>query len=197
MNKAERTRHTIIIKSAVQFNKKGYESTSLSDLQKITGFSKGAIYDNFSNKNDLALAAFEYNSDLTYSRIKAAMQQQPTAKAALLAFAAFYPQNWEKLSERGGCPMLNAAVEADDHLDFLVINVRRSMNRAMMLLQHTIERGQQDGEFDIMPSAEKYAAVIFTAVEGGILLAKAMNDPKYLGLVNERIAMIVERELTK
>lgn len=195
MSKAEQTRQFIIEKSAPLFNIKGYDSTSLSDVQDATGLTKGAIYGNFSDKNELAVAAFEYNSSATYSRIKAAMDEQTTAYNALLAYTNYYIQNWQGLFKRGGCPMLNAAVEADDHLDFLRNSVRKSMSRVMKNLRLTIEKGQQQKEFKKTVSAENYAAVIFTIIEGGILLAKAMNNPEYLQIATDRINLIINCEL--
>ena len=195
MGKAEETRQYIIEKSAEVFNIKGYDSTSLTDLQTAIGLTKGAIYGNFATKNELAIAAFEHNASFIYSRIKTVVDEQPSAEAALLAVADYYQKNWRKLFERGGCPMLNAAVEADDHLDYLKKSVRHSMNRIMTLLQSTIKRGQTNGEFNTAISPEKYAAIMFTIVEGGILLAKTMNDPKYLNLIKERIDLIIDQEL--
>lgn len=195
MGKAEETRQYIIEKSAEVFNIKGYDSTSLTDLQTAIGLTKGAIYGNFATKNELAVAAFEYNTSVIYSKLKTIVEEQTTAKASLLAFAEYYSKNWRKLFERGGCPMLNAAVEADDHLDYLKKSVRHSMNRVMNLLQTLIKKGQNEGEFNPNLSSEKYAATIFTIVEGGILLAKTMNDPKFLNLIKERMEVIIEQEL--
>lgn len=195
MGKAEETRQYIIEKSAEVFNIKGYDSTSLTDLQTAIGLTKGAIYGNFATKNELAVAAFEYNASFVFSRIKAVAEEQPSAKEALLAVAEYYSKNWRKLFERGGCPMLNAAVEADDHLDYLKKSVRHSMNRVMNLLQTIIKRGQNEGEFNPNCSPEKYATIMFTIVEGGILLAKTMNDPRFLNLIKERIEVIIEHEL--
>jgi len=50
MGKAEQTRRMIIEKAAPIFNKKGYLGTSISDLTKSTGLTKGAIYGNFKDK---------------------------------------------------------------------------------------------------------------------------------------------------
>ncbi len=58
MSKSEQTRQFIIGKAATLFNIKGYDSTSLSDVQDATGLTKGAIYGHFTDKNELALAAF-------------------------------------------------------------------------------------------------------------------------------------------
>ena len=62
--KAEQTTRFIISTVAPIFNKNGYYGTSMSDITAATGLTKGAIYGNFKNKEDLAFAAFEFNVDL-------------------------------------------------------------------------------------------------------------------------------------
>lgn len=196
MSKAEKTRQFIIETTAPLFNKKGYENTSLSDVQEATKLTKGAIYGNFSDKNELAVAAFEYNCLVSFTRVKSLMDAQSAARDALKAYGNFYADNWVRLSERGGCSMQNAAVEADDHLDFLKAGVRKSMKRVMKNLQQVIEKGQANKEFKKNISAPEYAALIFSVIEGNILLSKTMNDVKYLRLAADRISFIVDNELT-
>lgn len=43
------------------FNKKGYAATSLKDLTDAIGLIKGAIYGNFKNKDEVALAVYKHN----------------------------------------------------------------------------------------------------------------------------------------
>ena len=58
MSKAERTKNFIIEKTAPLFNMKGYSGTSMSDITAATGLTKGSIYGNFENKDEVAIAAF-------------------------------------------------------------------------------------------------------------------------------------------
>ena len=58
VSKAERTRNLIVAKSAPIFNQLGYGDTSLSTICNSTGLSKGSVYGNFKDKNELALEAF-------------------------------------------------------------------------------------------------------------------------------------------
>lgn len=195
MSKAEQTRQFIIEKSAPVFNIKGYENTSLTDIQEATRLTKGAIYGNFSDKNELAVAAYNYNAFLIYERISQCIDNCSSSAAALIAYGNFYAQKWETVSVFGGCPMLNAAVEADDHLHFLREHVRHSFQKFMDLLHSTIQKGVADKEFKTDINAKEYAALIHSVVEGNILLSKIMNDPRYLKLAARHIKRIVEQEL--
>lgn len=197
MTKAEQTRQFIIEQSASVFNVKGYENTSLSDIQKATKLTKGAIYGNFSDKNELAIAAYEYNSSLIINALKDWIGRASSAKEALLAYPDFYVRNGQIVFKKGGCPLMNAAVEADDHLHFMRDIVRKSMKQFLRLIREVIEQGQEKKEFKPKADAALYAATIFSIMEGNMLLAKVMNDTKYFRLAAERIKLIVVQELLK
>ncbi|SDG17773.1 TetR/AcrR family transcriptional regulator [Epilithonimonas hungarica] len=196
MTKAERTRQFIIEKSAPLFNIKGYESTSLSDIQEATKLTKGAIYGNFSDKNELAIAAYNFNCSYAIGLINKAVAKAATAREALIAYPNYYAKNWQTVFKTGGCPLMNAAVEADDHLHYLRDSVRNGMKRFMETLQLTIERGQANNEFKAKANSEEYAALIYSIMEGNIMLAKIMNDPKYFQIAARHIESIIERELS-
>jgi len=195
MSKAERTREFIIQTAAPIFNIKGYENTSLSDIQEATKLTKGAIYGNFTDKNELAIAVFDYSCSLITKCIEEAISNSGTATEGLLAYSNYYTENWKKVFKVGGCPMLNAAVEADDHSPYLRESVRKNVKRFINLIKNTIEKGQANGEITKNADAEEYASMIFSIVEGNIFLAKAMNEPKYFQLATDRIKRIIEQEL--
>ena len=195
MSKAERTREFIIQTAAPIFNIKGYENTSLSDIQKAVKLTKGAIYGNFADKNELAIAAFDYSCSLLTKNIGEVIANETSSARGLLAYANYYSRNWQRIFKSGGCPMLNAAVEADDNLPYLKDYVRTNVKRFIGLLKKTIEKGQANMELRQNADAEEYATLIYSIVEGNILLAKTMNDPKYFKLASNRIKRIIEQEL--
>lgn len=197
MPKAEQTRQFIIEQSAPVFNIKGYQNTSLADIQAATKLTKGAIYGNFADKNELAMAAYEYNSSLIINALQNWIAKAPTAKEALLAYPGFYVRNGQAVFRQGGCPLMNAAVEADDHLHYMRGAVRKSMQQLLQIIRDIIERGQANKEFKSKADAKKYAAIIFSLMEGNMLSAKIMNDTKYFKLAAERIELIVVQELLK
>ena len=57
--RARETRAAIIRGAAVAFQKRGYGSTSLSDVSAAAGVTKGALYFHFDSKEALALAIIE------------------------------------------------------------------------------------------------------------------------------------------
>ena len=197
MSKAEQTKQFIIEKAARIFNIKGYENTSLTDIQEATRLTKGAIYGNFSDKNELALAAYEYISSLVIKVIGDKIRDAVSPKEALLSYPEYYVQNSKSVLEKGGCALMNAAVEADDNLYFMRDTVRKSIKRFMKLLEGIIEKGQSENVFKANINAAEYASVIFSIMEGNIMLAKIMNDAKYFQIAAKRVKLIVKTELEK
>jgi len=71
MGKSEQTKAFIIEKTAPLFNIKGYAGTSLSDITDATKLTKGSVYGNFTNKDEVALAVFDYNLNKVTSMLAA------------------------------------------------------------------------------------------------------------------------------
>ena len=65
----QHTKQLIIEKALPIFNQKGYNATSISDITSATGITKGAIYGNFKNKDDVALAAFDHGVNIVLKQI--------------------------------------------------------------------------------------------------------------------------------
>ena len=196
MSKAQKTREFIIEQSASIFNSKGYAGTSLNDLIRATGLTKGAIYGNFENKDEVALAVYKYNIETMNRRLDDAFCEMQTAADKITAFVTFYRNNWKKLFEKGGCPVLNAAVEADDNLPFLKAAVQNSIKAWAKKIKCILDEGQKSGEFRKNLSTEDYAYTIITLIEGGVMLSKIMNDQRFLFSSLDRILIIIEKEIS-
>ncbi len=197
MSKAEKTREYIIEKAAPIFNRKGYAGTSLTDLTEVTGLTKGSIYGNFENKDEIAIAVYEYSVKAIGKKLDDLINAQATASDKLTAFTEYYRINWKKTFEKGGCPILNAAVEADDNLPFLKNNVQSSIKKLALKISRIIEEGKKNGEFKKNINATDYAYTTIILLEGGIMLSKIENHPKHLFAGLDRIIRIVNEEIKK
>lgn len=185
------------MKTSLIFNKKGYSGTSLSDITEATGLTKGSIYGNFGNKDDVALAAYEYNSTSLNKRIKISVSGKATAYKKLVAFTDFYRENWKAIFESGGCPLLNTAIEADDHLFFLKASVQKSFQNWSDTIVQILNEGKNNNEFKKTIDTTYYAHSFIMLIEGGILLAKISDNQQLLFLALDRIIKIVDNEIIK
>ena len=179
MNKAERTRQFIIEKTAPVFNIKGFAGTSLSDMSEATGLTKGSIYGNFTDKDEVALACFEYNYKTVREAVAREMAQRAGYREKLLVYVDVYsnPKKYTLLA--GGCPVLNTTAEADDTHPRL----RARAGEAVVDWKHRITQligaGIAAGEFKPTTNAEQSALTIIALLEGMIVISKATAKPAY------------------
>ncbi|MCW3160494.1 TetR/AcrR family transcriptional regulator [Chryseobacterium oryctis] len=198
MSKAEKTKQYIIEKTAPLFNTKGYFSTSLSDITQITGLTKGSIYGNFENKDELALKVFQYNSGTLKKKLSTLLNENHLSSLdKLYIFVDFYRKNWKSVFKNGGCPLMNAATEADDTFPALNDQVKSSFEEWSKTITKIIKTGQESKEFYQEINAEEYASIFIVLIEGGILLSKTTEDERHLNLALDRIIKLIDNEIKK
>lgn len=195
MSKAEQTRQFIIEKTASIFNKKGYSGTALSDITEATGLTKGSIYGNFKNKDEVILEVFKYSTNELSKKADDWIADYKNAYDTLIALTEFYRNNWNSIFKDGGCPMLNAATEVDDILPFMKRTVQRSFYAWATKFSKIIEQGKSTKEFKEEINAIDYANTFVMLIEGGVLLSKISDKPDYLYLALERIVKIINDEI--
>ena len=191
----EATKQLIIEKSALLFNRKGYAGTSLQDLTKSIGMTKGSIYGNFENKNEVALEAFKYNFKQLVQRITHKVIKEPTAIGQLFALTKFYREDFDVMTYLGGCPVMNAATDSDDTNDHLRKEVTRAFEMILGTISGIIEIGKKSKEIKLEVKADKYAVLIFSLIEGGILISKTTGNKQCLFETCDRIDQIINEEL--
>jgi TetR/AcrR family transcriptional repressor of nem operon len=179
MNKAERTRQFIIEKTAPIFNVKGYTGTSLSDMTEATGLTKGSIYGNFADKDEVALACFEHNYKMVSDSIQAEMDRLTSYRDKLLVYPEVYSNVRKFVFQRGGCPILNTTVEADDTHPGLRALAGQALVNWKDRLQQLIEGGKANGEFKPAVDSERMALTIIALLEGMIVVSKATGNSGY------------------
>ncbi|KQM44805.1 TetR/AcrR family transcriptional regulator [Chryseobacterium sp. Leaf201] len=196
MSKAEKTKQFIIEKTAALFNTKGYTSTSLSDITNATGLTKGSIYGNFENRDEVAIEVYKHNVGMLRKNLADAFSQESiTPSEQLLAFVTFYRTSWPSVFRHGGCPMMNAATESDDTFPALKSQVKLSFENWEKALSDIIRTGQENHEFRQEINPEEYASLFLMLIEGGILLSKTTGNEKHLNLALDRISELIVKEI--
>ncbi|GAA4202371.1 TetR/AcrR family transcriptional regulator [Pedobacter jeongneungensis] len=183
MTKAEKTRNFIVEKTAPIFNMKGYAGTSLNDITAATGLTKGSIYGNFANKDEVALAAFDYNLNNVSSRIEAEMSRQTTIKDKLLVYIDIYQKFIDGSVSEGGCPVLNTAIDADDTHPELRNRVLKAVLDWKNKIAKLVEAGIANKEISADQHPEQIALTIIAMVEGGIMISKLTSKTEYWSLI--------------
>lgn len=182
MSKAERTRQFIIEKTAPIFNSKGYSGTSLTDIIDATGLTKGAIYGNFDNKDEVALAAFEYNFGNITNYIAIRIRERESAIQKLLVYPETHRQILKLPFLKGGCPVLNTSVDADDTHPMLKEKAINALNLWRSSVERIINKGIQTKEIKKSTNASDFAAILVSLTEGAVMQAKVSGKPTELNI---------------
>ena len=194
MTKAERTRQFIIETTAPIFNMKGYEGTSISDITAATGLTKGSIYGNFRDKEELAAVAFDYNLGKIRNEIVNRSSGVKDPIAQLMVYVDFYGEVFDKIYVAGGCPLLNTAVDADDSNSELFDRVQKAMLEWHTHVFKIVTYGIKKEIFSSGTNASAFADQFLSLIEGGMLLSKTFKNKKHLNacldLIRNRIAEI-------
>jgi AcrR family transcriptional regulator len=190
LSKAERTRNYIIETTAGIFNTKGYAATSMSDITEATGLTKGSIYGNFENKDEVALAVFDHNYNKVWALTQQQLQAVPMYYDKLMVFARLYSE-YSNCFPNGGCPILNTAIEADDTHPWLREKAAGAIQKWKKTIEDIIKKGIQAGEFKEGMDHSQLALSMIALIEGGIMISKVTNSPGNLKKVLNTVAMLI------
>jgi AcrR family transcriptional regulator len=193
MTKAEQTRTLIIEKTAPLFNTKGYEGTSLSDLTNATGLTKGAIYGHFADKEEIADEAFKYAIRKVRDMMRQKLDTAKTNKDRLVALVDFFAKYVNNPPVPGGCPLLNTAIEADDHR----VSMRRVVTKELMstvdFIRSLLEKGIKEGEFQRNINPNELAYVFFCSIEGALMFARVERSDEPMKIIVNHCKKILDQ----
>ena len=192
MSKAEQTKAFIIEKTAPLFNKKGYEGTSMNDIVEATGLTKGSIYGNFANKDEVALAVFDHNLQQVDSVIRREMSSRKSNRDKLLVYVEVY-DNFAGCLPEGGCPILNTATEADDTHPALRKKAHHAVNNWKNKMVSIINEGVRAKEFKPGVQAEDTALSLIATIEGAIMLTKLTGKTSYRKSILQTVRTTIQQ----
>ncbi|MBL7856099.1 MAG: TetR/AcrR family transcriptional regulator [Cyclobacteriaceae bacterium] len=193
MTKSAQTHHYILEKTAPLFNKKGFDGTTLSDLEKATGLTKGSLYGNFSNKDELAMEAFLYSIKRVKEMVREKLQDAPGYKEQLEALLDFYANYVFDPPIAGGCPLLNSAVEADDHRTNMRRVVVDELNGTIDFMAELFRKGKRAGEFKESIKPRDLAYTMFCAVEGALMFSRVEKSDEPMKIIVKHCKTILDQ----
>lgn len=185
MRTAEDTKQFIIEVTADIFNKQGYVGTSLSDLTRATNLTKGGIYGNFENKNDVAVTVYEYNIRRLLGNLEDQLRYKKTAFDKFSIYLNYYENHIDTILQMGGCPLLNTGTDVDDTHPDLKLHVQNNLHQWKLHLIETMEIGIKEKEIKSDVNVDEFVDVFIATIEGGLFLAKMSdNKQRFLHSIN-------------
>ena len=172
MKKGEETRQRIVEATAGLFNRKGYRATSMNDVLAATGMQKGGIYHHFASKEVLALAAFRHNTTRLGKAMRSVIAPHRRCIRKLSALFTLSISVSAGSPVEGGCPILNAGIEADGLDPPLKQAAKEALAGLKNLVVEILEEGIDNKELKEDIDAEQLAIFFISCLEGAIFMMK-------------------------
>lgn len=195
MSKGEYTRLRIIELAAPIFNRQGYFGTSMSDIMRATGLEKGGIYNHFANKEELALAAFDYNMERRRELMQATFHRVHHAAERLIELADIFKEIISDSMIPGGCAIVNTIMEADDTNPVLKEKAITAMADLRAMVRRILARGIERQELRQDVDIEQATTKILMLLQGGIVISRLNGDDAEMDQVRVFISEFVDRDL--
>jgi TetR/AcrR family transcriptional regulator, transcriptional repressor for nem operon len=158
----------IIHEALRQFSRKGFMSTSISDILESVGTSKGGLYNHFKSKEDLFSAALSEARKIWRQRNLAGLDhfQRPLGKLKRILenYRDHYLADLETFP--GGCVFVTLAVELHDQQPHLAREVTEGFNRFKAMVTRLLE--QEQAANNLRPGVDPgmAAEIIFSGLLG-------------------------------
>lgn len=192
MRDSETTKKTIIKESANLFNTKGYKATSISDITKATGLTKGAIYRHFENKSDLEEQALRSLSGIMFTQLGTAIRAAKDFRSKMESIFTFFETYMDSPLYDGGCPLMNAAVEADDTNPLLrgqaILMLAKFKDAINTLVLNGIRHKQVNTNVDV----RSFSCVVVANLEGGIMMSKLEGNKEAIMISIDHLRNMVD-----
>jgi AcrR family transcriptional regulator len=153
-DRGSETRRRILEVAAEAFADRGYAGTSLSDVLKASGVTKGGFYFHFPSKEALALATLRHKQEQWTSAVMAAVLRHPRAVDQLDAMVEALCDLHEQ--DRACRAISRLCTELGDGHPELRPQLSTQLTTWMDMVAAVVRRGQDEG--DIRPEVEPAVA---------------------------------------
>jgi TetR/AcrR family transcriptional repressor of nem operon len=184
MLKGEQTRRKILETAAPLFNKRGFNGCSMQDISAATGLEKGSLYTHFDSKEQLASEAFDIAWEQTSKARTGNLDQPPGSIEKLKRHIENFVS---KPPFAGGCPLLNATMDADDGNPALFRRAQKGLNGWVAFLREIIEQGQTSGELSPSVEPEALSTLIISLLEGAFFTSRLQKSKAPLKIAQKHL----------
>lgn len=173
------SREEAVAKLVELFRTHGYEGLSLSRITAETGLGKGSLFNYFpGGKDEMARAALDHIDDWFEAEVFAPLRTAPTATAALIRMLDVT----EAYFRAGRRACLMAVFALDQQPNRFSDRIRGYFRAWLEAMTSAIARSPAQAA-----GAAELAESILASIQGGLLLAVALDRPEHFANTVERL----------
>lgn len=195
--KGEATRERIVAAAEALILEKGYAGTTLDDVLAATGLTKGAFFHHFRGKADLARAVVERYAELDF-----ALFGEMSARAdrlsddpleRVLIFLRLFEEYLDALGRPfPGCVFASYTYESRQFGPEVHAYIRDRLGAWIGIYESKLEALVAARPPALPVSARDLAEMMVTVVEGGFVLANALEDAHWLQRQSQGVRRYLE-----
>jgi len=183
----------VIDKAMLLFWRQGYQGTSIDDLERATGLTKGSLYKAFDNKRDLFVKCLErYMTDESYKAILLRMFDRPMTET----FARIFDLLIERAGDGdrpSGCLATNVIAELIPIDPELATGASAGLAEMQRAIEFRLRWARENGEFRPDADVETLASLLMVTLQGMVILSTSTKDAASMRRARDFVIGVLER----
>ena len=171
--RSARTRSALLESAARGLSRYGYGNLVLEQVAREAGYTRGALYHQFKDKEDLALAVVEWVDETWRREVGAVVEREPDPAAALIALARGHAVYCRRDVAR---VMMALRVEFSGQDHPVGREIKRISRALVERAARLVDAGRKQGSIPPGPPARTVARAFWGALEGAVI-ALAGQEP--------------------
>ena len=162
-----------LVSAMLVFWEKGYEGTSIHDLEQAMGLNRTSIYNAFGNKRAIFERVMDCYKESIMAALFAKLENAPTVKEGVRrmlngALDMHFDEN-----NPGGCLVVLSLMESGQHDAQSQASMQQTIQELKTALQKRLSKAKKNGELSKHLDAGSTATTIATTMAGMMVMGKA------------------------
>ncbi len=170
--RSARSRSALLESAARHLSRHGYGNLVLEQVARDAGYTRGALYHQFANKEGLTLAVLEWVWRTWGEEVGSVVERQPDPAAALIALARSHAVYCRRDIARFAMAL---RLEFSDPKHPIGKAVERVTGTLVERCARLIDAGRRDGSIPPGPPAQATAGAFVGAIEGAVIELSGME----------------------
>lgn len=164
----------VVVAARRQFNATGFHGTSVEELSRATGLSKGSLYGAFGDKDGLFQRAFD---DYCAGTDDGAAARLEGPEDEALDRARAWLRTTARSTETDGCLLAKATAELASENEAVAARALAAYTTLLAGCRDLVEQAQRAGQVDAEADAAALGGLLLTTQRGLEALGKAGVEP--------------------
>jgi TetR/AcrR family transcriptional repressor of nem operon len=162
-----------LISAMLVFWDKGYEATSIQDIEQATGLNRTSLYNAFGNKHAIFDRVMSCYKESVMSALFAKLDSAPDIKEGIRRLLNGALDIHFDEDNPGGCLVVLSILESGQHDEQSQASMQQTIHDLKSALQARLNKAKKSGELSKDLDAGSTATTIATTMAGMMVMGKA------------------------